>query len=244
MDEKNRKTFLVIYESQFRNFKPHRTKFLVLDTPSEWDLQLLSMFLDARSDELKIYQDYRVADIFELTENLDEDSMGKSIFKYRPYVDSDLRNLVNMYIKIESMDKYEISDKLYQINGFKNRGKSTSIIHIVHDNLFNTDTGEIDKMIQKYILTSNTITSFNRVSHGQVLDTLANDYHELSSVNDITLVFHDLTFAEIVDVIRGWYELMEEGINFHLDLFVVDNSNQVYQLITRDDGFDVRLCFR
>ena len=37
---------------------------------------------------------------------------------------------------------------------------------------------------------------------------------------------------------------MEEGINFHLDLFVVDNSNQVYQLITRDDGFDVRLCFR
>lgn len=237
MDEKNRKTFLVIYESQFRNFKPYRTKLLVLDTPSEWDLQLLSMFLDARSDELKIYQDYRVADIFELTENFDEYSMGKSIFKYRPY-------LVNMYIKIESMDKYEISDKLYQINGFKNRGKSTSIIHIVHDNLFNTDTGEIDKMIQKYILTSNTITSFNRVSHGQVLDTLANDYHELSSVNDITLVFHDLTFAEIVDVIRGWYELMEEGINFHLDLFVVDNSNQVYQLITRDDGFDVRLCFR
>ena len=54
MDEKNRKTFLVIYESQFRNFKPHKTKFLVLDTPSEWDLQLLSMFLDARSDELKI----------------------------------------------------------------------------------------------------------------------------------------------------------------------------------------------
>lgn len=242
MDEKTRKTFLVIYDSKFIQSEPIRTKFVVLDVPGNWDSQLLSLFLDTHSDDLKLYQDYRVSEKFELTEDLNEGDVVKSVLRYRPYIDPVLRNLVNIYIKIKSMNDFEISDNVYQIDGFKNRGKSTSIIHVVHDNLFDADTAEIDKVIQKYILTSNTVTSFNRISYGQVLDTLMNDYRDLASLNDITLVFHNLTFGEIVDIIRGWYELLGEGMEFHLDLFIIDNSKQVYQLITKNNGFDMRLC--
>lgn len=244
MGQKNRKTFLVIFESLFRQNKLHRTRFVVLDIPSSWDTSLLNMFIDTHMDDMNLGQDHRVSNVFELTDPIYEEVLQNAIKLHRPYYTPDIKNAVNTYVKVDAMNSFEVFGQMYMCNGFKDRHKPTSIIHIVHGNLFNADTEEIDEMIQKYILTSNTVTSFNRISYAQVLDTLMNDYRDLASLNDITLVFHDLTFGEIIDALRGWYELLEDGVHFNLDLFIVDNSNQVYQLITKNNGFDMRLCYK
>ena len=110
------------------------------------------------------------------------------------------------------------------------------------DKKFNKDTKDIDETIQRYIMTSNTVTSFNLITPKDDLSGALKAYAELIDVNDITLVFHNSTIDEILSIIREAYKLYDSGITFNLDLFGVDLDNNVYQIILYDDGFKLQMC--
>ena len=242
MVEKDRKTFLVIFESAFREHELDRTKFLIFDTPSAWDKRMLNLFIENHVKELGLYHDHRSSIVFELTSQFDENKLNEVIQIHRPYVNQDIVNTIDTYVKIKSMDNVEICKTPYIINGFKDRHKPTSIIHVVNYKKFNKDTKDVDETIQRYIMTSNTVTSFNLITPKDDLSGSLKAYTELIDVNDITLVFHNSTIDEILSIIREAYKLYDSGITYNLDLFGVDLDNNVYQIILYDDGFKLQMC--
>ena len=243
MGEKNRKTFLVIFVSKFRQFEPHRVRFIAFDVPSIWDIKLLQTFIECHGKEFGIYDDHRIDQIFELTNpNTSSVYINRFVFGQGYGQDLNNNNIINAFIKVISVNDFSIVNGPYASCGYKNRSKNTSIIHIIHETSNEWNTDEIDETIQRYILTSNTVSSFNRISYQKPLNKLTDEYNDLANINDITLVFHDITLGDMIDILGGGYDMLGKINSLNLDLFIVDNSNQVYKIEIKNDGLVMSLC--
>lgn len=230
MVTKDRKIFLVVFSTLFHTSEPSR--IIIFDVPKDWSASLLQLFIDSRMMELNLRLDLRAVSFIDLTaDNISTNGLHK-------YLDAfDMpENWINRYVKIESSDKFEIYASAYNVSEIRIRNRPTSIIHVTKDKVFNSDTRDVDDVVSRYILTSNTVSSFMVLGDSSSLLS----YKDLLYVNDISLVFHDVTIGEIVELSHQLFEMANE-LSI-LDIFSVDNYDNIYQLSFNDNGIAFNVC--
>lgn len=232
MVTKNHRTILVVFSTLFT--KNDQVKIIIFNIPEDWCVSLLQMFIDARLKELNLRLDFRPISFIDITsDNIKTNELQTYLKTFKM-----LKKWIHSYVKIETSDKFEVYASPYNIPEIRIRNRPTSIIHVTKDKVFNSDTRDIDETVSRYILTSNTVSSFMVLGDSSSLLS----YKDLLYVNDISLVFHDVTIGEIVELSHQLFEMANELSIGLLDIFSVDNYDNIYQLSFNDNGIAFNVC--